>query len=94
MRTVLHNKQDCVFLKSYDGVTGEVFFTPDLEEAKTYQNDWFAEAEQQYLRYHFKDDYPQVLGLQVDWDYSDDAEKEDALWDDEEDDEWIIEEAE
>ena len=80
MATILHNSETGEYLKSYDGLTGEVVFTNEVYEAKTYQNDWFAEAERDYLRFHFAKDYPKVNDLMVDW-YEDGDEDD---WDDEE----------
>ena len=53
MATVLKQKDEEVYLKSYDGVTGDIQFTDDGLEAKTYQNEWFAKTELDYLMFHF-----------------------------------------
>ena len=79
MATILRNSETGECLKSYDGLTGEVVFTNEVYEAKTYQNDWFAEAERDYLRFHFAKDYPKVNDLVTDW--YDEGEDD---WDDEE----------
>lgn len=78
MATILQTNSG-EYLKSYDGLTGEVVFTNDALEAKVYQNDWFAEAERDYLRFHFAKDYPKVYDLMVGW--YDEGEDD---WDDEE----------
>lgn len=83
MATILQNSKTGEYLKSYDGLTGEVVFTDFMYEAKTYKNDWFAEAERDYLKFHFAKDYPKVNDLRTDW-YDEDDDDE-VSWDDEED---------
>lgn len=53
MITVLKNNKAKLYLKSFDGVTGEIKFTKSINEAKRYQTDWFATTEQKYLMFHF-----------------------------------------
>jgi hypothetical protein len=50
-----------VFLKSYNGVTGDIQFTENINEAKGYQNDWFAKAEIDYLKFHFPEHREEYL---------------------------------
>ena len=61
MAVVLKHKGEDTYLASYNGVTGEVKLTKNQDEAKSYSNDWFAKAEQKYLKFHF----PEVNELKM-----------------------------
>lgn len=65
MGVFLKDRDKSVFLKSYDGVTGDIEFTTKESEAKGYQNDWFARAELDYLLFHFPDYKEEYLGRMI-----------------------------
>ena len=59
-----------VFIKSVNWTEGEVEFTDNSDEAKSYQNDWFAGAEKQQLQHYASMPYEEG-GLKIDEEYSD-----------------------
>ena len=54
MKLTLKNK-DGDFLKEIDTEETQISFTSNKKEAKTYQNEWFATVEAEYVQYHFKE---------------------------------------
>lgn len=61
MGVFLKHKDKEQFLKSYDGVTGDLQFTDNINEAKGYQNDWFGKAELDYLQFHFPGEMKEMM---------------------------------
>ena len=49
MAVLLKHRDKDVYIRSVDWVSGEVSFTDDVNLAKSYQNDWFADAERSQL---------------------------------------------
>jgi hypothetical protein len=52
MAVLLKKKGEDKYVKSVSWVDGKVEFTDKTGEAKHYQNDWFANAEQQQLAHY------------------------------------------
>lgn len=44
-----------LYLKEIDSVNTTITFTESTFEAKTYNGDWFADTELEYVKFHFKD---------------------------------------
>jgi len=60
MAIILKHIDKPIYFKKYDGLTGEIEFTPNESEAKKYPNDWFATTELSYLKFHlpeYKEEY-------------------------------------
>ena len=56
MAVLLKHRDEEKYLKSYNGVTGDIQFTDKQSEAKSYSNDWFAKAELEHLQFHFPEE--------------------------------------
>lgn len=61
MAVLLKNRDEDIFLESYNGVTGEIKFTTDVKHGKNYLNDWFAKAELEYLQFHFPEETKDMI---------------------------------
>lgn len=61
-KIVLRNKYN-EFLKDIDTQDGNIEFTDDKKEAKTYNTEWFATVESEYVSYHFNELGDKVLTL-------------------------------
>lgn len=54
MAHLKHSEKE-LFLKAVDNENDKLEFTENVDEAKYYENDWFANAELQFLKFHFPD---------------------------------------
>ena len=66
----LRQRDNNVFIKSVNWTEGEVKFTDDSNEAKSYLNDWFANAEMKQLQHYASMSYEDG-GLKIDKEHSD-----------------------
>lgn len=67
MKCVLKTK-DGVMIKSIDNANTKLELTTDIKEAYNYVNgEWYAKSELEYLQFHFKKDYPEVLDMHCEW---------------------------
>ena len=46
---------DSVYVKDVDTANCLISFTENVNEAKKYDGEWFADTELEYLKFHFKD---------------------------------------
>ena len=49
MAVLIKHRDKEVYIRSVDWASGEVSFTDDINQAKSYKNDWFADAEKSQL---------------------------------------------
>lgn len=67
MKCVLKTN-DGVMIKSIDTANTTLELTTDVSEAYNYVNgEWFAKSELEFLQFHFKKDYPQVMEMHCEW---------------------------
>jgi len=67
MKCVLKTN-DGVMIKSIDTANTTLELTTDVGEAYNYVNgEWFAKSELEFLQFHFKKDYPQVMEMHCEW---------------------------
>ena len=67
MKCVLKTN-DGVMIKSIDTANTTLELTTDVDEAYNYVNgEWFAKSELEFLQFHFKKDYPQVMEMHCEW---------------------------
>ena len=67
MKCVLKTN-DGVMIKSIDTANTTLELTTDVNEAYNYVNgEWFAKSELEFLQFHFKKDYPQVMEMHCEW---------------------------
>jgi hypothetical protein len=66
MAYLKHSEKE-LFLKKIDNVNDKLEFTDDVHEAKCYDNDWFANAELQFLKFHFPDYEKEYLSHLIPW---------------------------
>ena len=67
MKCVLKTN-DGVMIKSIDTANTTLELTTDVSEAYNYVNgEWFAKSELEFLQFHFKKEYPQVMNMHCEW---------------------------
>ena len=67
MKCVLKTN-DGVMIKSIDTANTTLELTTDINEAFNYVNgEWFAKSELEFLQFHFKKDYPEVMNMHCEW---------------------------
>lgn len=80
-KCVLKNENG-VMIKSIDTANTKLELTTDPKEAFNYVNgEWFAKSELEFLQFHYKEEYPDVTTMTVQWvsDTDDEDLKEDAI---------------
>lgn len=80
-KCVLKNENG-VMIKSIDTANTKLELTTDPKEAFNYVNgEWFAKSELEFLQFHYKEEYPDVMTMTVQWvsDTDDEDLKEDAI---------------
>lgn len=66
-KCVLKNENG-VMIKSIDTANTKLELTTDPKEAFNYVNgEWFAKSELEFLQFHYKDEYPDVTTMTVQW---------------------------
>lgn len=67
MKCVLKTN-DGIMIKSIDTANTTLELTTDINEAYNYVNgEWFAKSELEFLQFHFKKDYPEVMNMHCEW---------------------------
>lgn len=79
-KCVLKNENG-VMIKSIDTANTKLELTTDPKEAFNYVNgEWFAKSELEFLQFHYKEEYPDVTTMTVQWVSDDeDLKKEENL---------------
>lgn len=73
-KCVLKNENG-VMIKSIDTANTKLELTTDPKEAFNYVNgEWFAKSELEFLQFHYKEEYPDVTTMTVQWVYDTDDE--------------------
>lgn len=66
-KCVLKNEKG-VMIKSIDTANTKLELTTDPKEAFNYVNgEWFAKSELEFLQFHYKEEYPDVTTMTVQW---------------------------
>ena len=66
-KCVLKNENG-VMIKSIDTANTKLELTTDPKEAFNYINgEWFAKSELEFLQFHYKEEYPDVTTMTVQW---------------------------
>jgi hypothetical protein len=66
-KCVLKNEKG-VMIKSIDTANTKLELTTDPKEAFNYINgEWFAKSELEFLQFHYKEEYPDVTTMTVQW---------------------------
>ena len=66
-KCVLKNEKG-VMIKSIDTANTKLELTTDPKEALNYVNgEWFAKSELEFLQFHYKEEYPDVTTMTVQW---------------------------
>lgn len=66
-KCVLKNENG-VMIKSIDTANTKLELTTDPKEAFNYVNgEWFAKSELEFLQFHYKEEYPDVTTMTVQW---------------------------
>ena len=66
-KCVLKNENG-VMIKSIDTANTKLELTTDPKEALNYVNgEWFAKSELEFLQFHYKEEYPDVTTMTVQW---------------------------
>lgn len=60
---VLETEKGKSYIKNIDGEKGELEFTDDVNEAFRFDGEWDAETRCDWVKFHFKDKYPEVEHL-------------------------------
>lgn len=77
-KCVLRNEKG-VMVKTIDTANTKLELTTDPKEALNYsQGDWFARSELEFLQFHYKDEYPDVMTMTAQWINDDPNEKQSA----------------
>ena len=69
MTTLIKVKNKDEYLKSIDTKNGKIEYTNDKSQAKVYSDMWFSDTEIDFIKFHFKDKYPNIDDLQEDASY-------------------------
>ena len=69
MTTLIKVKNKDEYLKSIDTKNGKIEYTNDKSQAKVYSDMWFSDTEIDFIKFHFKDKYPNIADLQEDTSY-------------------------
>jgi hypothetical protein len=78
-KCVLKNENG-VMIKSIDTANTKLELTTDPKEAFNYVNgEWFAKSELEFLQFHYKEEYPDVTTMTVQWVSDSDKEEEKAF---------------
>ena len=78
-KCVLKNEKG-VMIKSIDTANTKLELTTDPKEALNYVNgEWFAKSELEFLQFHYKEEYPDVTTMTVQWVSDSDKEEEKAF---------------
>lgn len=77
----LNTEEGTSYIKNIDGEKGELEFTEDVNEALRFDGEWDAETRCDWIKFHFKEKYPEVENLEftekeidVDEEYDDEDE--------------------
>ena len=69
MTTLIKVKNKDEYLKSIDTRNGKIEYTNDKSQVKVYTDMWFSDTEIDFIKFHFKDKYPNIADLQEDTSY-------------------------
>ena len=69
MTTLIKVRNKDEYLKSIDTKNGKIEYTNDKSQAKIYSDMWFSDTEIDFIKFHFKDKYPNIDDLQEDASY-------------------------